>query len=73
METKNQNQEMELSTLQMQYKALQEKFNQQEIVNNNLIQEMLNAGPAGFRWRFVEIALTYGLLAATVCWSYFLL
>ena len=29
---------MELSTLQMQYKALQEKFNQQEIVNNNLIQ-----------------------------------
>ena len=68
---KNQNQEMELSTLQMQYKALQEKFNQQEIVNNNLIQEMLKAGTAGFRRRFVEIALTYGLLAATVCWSWY--
>ena len=71
METKSQNHEMELSTLQTQYKALQEKFNQQEIVNNNLIQEMLKAGTAVFRRRFVEIVLTYGLLAATVCWSWY--
>lgn len=71
METKSQNHEMELSTLQTQYKALQEKFNQQEIVNNNLIQEMLKAGMAVFRRRFVEIVLTYGLLAATVCWSWY--
>lgn len=71
METKNQNTETGLSSLQMQYKALQEKFNQQEIVNNCLIQEMLKAGTAGFRRRLVEIVLTYGLLAATVCWSWY--
>ena len=62
---------MELSSLQMQYKTLQEKFNRQEIVNNRLIQEILNAGTVGFRRRLVEIVLTYGLLTATVCWSWF--
>ena len=71
MEEKKQNQEVELSALQMQYKTLQEKFNQQEIVNNDLIHEMLHTRIANFKRRNAEIILTYGLLAATVCWSCF--
>ena len=71
MEEKKQNQEVELSALQMQYKTLQEKFNQQEIVNNDLIHEMLHTKIANFKRRNAEIILTYGLLAATVCWSCF--
>ena len=71
MEEKNQNQEVELSALQMQYKTLQEKFSQQEIVNNDLIHEMLHSKISDFKRRNLEIVLTYGLLAATVCWSCF--
>ena len=71
MEEKKQNQEMELSSLQMQYKTLQEKFNQQEIVNNDLVHEMIHTKIANFKRRDAEIILTYGLLAATVCWSCF--
>lgn len=71
MEEKNQNQEMELSSLQMQYKTLQEKFNQQEIVNNDLIHEIIRTKISNFKRRNAEIILTYGLLAATVCWSCF--
>jgi len=71
MEEKKQNQEMELSSVQMQYKTLQEKFNQQEIVNNDLIHEMLHSKISDFKRRNLEIVLTYGLLAATVCWSCF--
>ena len=71
MEEKNQNQEVELSALQMQYKTLQEKFNQQEIVNNDLIHEMLHSKIANFKRRNWEIVLTYGLLAAAVCWSWY--
>ena len=71
MEEKKQNQEAELSSLQMQYKTLQEKFNQQEIVNNDLIHEMLHSKISDFKRRNMEIALTYGLLAAAVCWSWY--
>ena len=71
MEEKKQNQEVELTALQMQYKKLQEKFNQQEIVNNDLIHEMLHSKISDFKRRNLEIILTYGLLAATVCWSCF--
>lgn len=71
MEEKKQNQEVELSSLQMQYKTLQEKFNQQEIVNNDLIHEMIQTKIGNFKRRNAEIVLTYGLLAATVCWSCF--
>jgi len=71
MEEKKQNQEMELSSLQMQYKTLQEKFNQQEIVNNDLVHEMIHTKIANFKRRDAEIILTYGLLAAIVCWSCF--
>lgn len=70
MEEKKQNQEAELSSLQMQYKTLQEKFNQQEIVNNDLIHEMLHSKISDFKRRNMEIALTYGLLSAAVCWSW---
>ena len=71
MEEKKQNQEVELSALQMQYKTLQEKFNQQEIVNNDLIHEMLHSRISDFKRRNLEIVLTYGLLAAAVCWSWY--
>ncbi len=71
MEEKKQNQEAELSSLQMQYKTLQEKFNQQEIVNNDLIHEMLHSKISDFKRRNMEIALTYGLLSAAVCWSWY--
>ena len=69
MTTENQNQEMELDDLKVQYQSLQEKFNQQEIVNNDLIHEMIQTKIANFKRRNAEIILTYGLLAATVCWS----
>ena len=71
MTTENQNQEMELDDLKVQYQSLQEKFNQQEIVNNDLIHEMIQTKIANFKRRNAEIILTYGLLAATVCWSCF--
>jgi len=71
MEEKKQNQEMELSSLQMQYKTLQEKFNQQEIVNNDLVHEMLHSKISDFKRRNMEIVLTYGLLSAAVCWSWY--
>lgn len=71
MEERNKNQEEELSSLQMQYKTLQEKFNQQEIVNNDLIHEMLHSKISDFKRRNMEIALTYGLLSAAVCWSWY--
>ena len=70
MEEKKQNQEVELTALQMQYKTLQEKFNQQEIVNNDLIHEMLHSRISDFKRRNMEIVLTYGLLSAAVCWSW---
>ena len=70
MEEKKQNQEAELSSLQMQYKTLQEKFNQQEIVNNDLIHEMLHSKISDFKRRNMEIALTCGLLSTAVCWSW---
>ena len=71
MTTENHNQEMELDDLKVQYQSLQEKFNQQEIVNNDLIHEMIQTKIGNFKRRNAEIVLTYGLLAATVCWSYF--
>ena len=70
MEEKKQNQEVELTALQMQYKKLQEKFNQQEIVNNDLIHEMIHTKISDFKRRNMEIVLTYGLLSAAVCWSW---
>ena len=57
--------------MQMQYKKLQEKFNQQEIVNNDLIHEMLHSRISDFKRRNMEIVLTYGLLSAAVCWSWY--
>ena len=69
MTTENQNQEMELDDLKVQYQSLQEKFNQQEIVNNDLIHEMIQTKIANFKRRNAEIILIYGLLAATVYWS----
>ena len=71
MEEKKQNQEVELSTLQMQYESLQEKLNEQEIVNNSLIHEMLHSRISGFIRHNIEIVLTYGLLTAAVCWSWY--
>lgn len=71
MEENRQNQEMELSSLQAQYKTLQEKFNRQEIVNDHLMYEMLHTRISDFKRRNVEIALTYGLLAAAVVWSWY--
>ena len=71
MTTENQNQEMELEDLKVQYQSLQEKFNQQEIVNNDLIHEMLHSRISDFKRRNMEIVLTYGLLAAAVCWSWY--
>ncbi len=55
--------------MKVQYQSLQEKFNQQEIVNNDLIHEMIQTKIANFKRRNAEIILTYGLLAATVYWS----
>ena len=69
MEEKKRNQEMELTELQMQYKGLQEKFKEQEIVGGGLMHEMLHTRLSDLRRRNVEIVLTYGLLAAAVCWS----
>ena len=57
--------------MQRQYKTLQEKFNQQEIVNNDLIHKMLHSKISDFKRRNMEIVLTYGLLAAAVCWSWY--
>ena len=71
MEEKKQNQEAELSSLQVQYKALQEKFSQQEIVNNDLIHEMIHTKISTFQRRNMEIVLTYGLLTTAVCWSWY--
>lgn len=55
--------------MKVQYQSLQEKFNQQEIVNNDLIHEMIQTKIANFKRRNAEIILIYGLLAATVYWS----
>ena len=71
MEENRQNQEMELSSLQAQYKTLQEKFNQQEIVNNDLMHEMLHTRITDFKRRNMERVLTYGLLTAAVGWSWY--
>ena len=71
MEENRQNQEMELSSLQAQYKTLQEKFKRQEIVNDELMHEMLHSRISDFKRRNVEIALTYGLLVAAVVWSWY--
>lgn len=71
MSQENHNSEMELSNLQVQYQSLQEKFCQQEIVNNGLIHEMLHAGISNFKRRNAEIILTYGLLSVTSCWSWY--
>ena len=71
MSQENHNPEMEVTSLQKQYQSLQEKFGQQEIVNNGLIQEMLHASIANFKRRNAEIILTYGLLAVTTCWSWY--
>lgn len=57
--------------MKVQYQSLQEKFNQQEIVNNDLIHEMIQTKIANFKRRNAEIILTYGLLAAAVCWSWY--
>jgi hypothetical protein len=71
MSQENHNSEMELSNLQVQYQSLQEKFCQQEIVNNGLIHEMLHVGISNFKRRNAEIILTYGLLSVTACWSWY--
>jgi hypothetical protein len=71
MTTENQNQEMELDDLKVQYQSLQEKFNQQEIVNNDLIHEIIHTKIGDFKRRNMEIILSYGLLTATVCWSWY--
>lgn len=71
MSQENHTPEMELSTLQAQYQSLQEKFGQQEIVNAPLIHAMLQTGISNFKRRNAEIILTYALLAATACWSWY--
>ena len=62
---------MELDDLKVQYQTLQEKFNQQEIVNNDLIHEIIHTKIGDFKRRNMEIILSYGLLTATVCWSWY--
>ena len=62
---------MELDDLKVQYQKLQEKFNQQEIVNNDLIHEIIHTKIGDFKRRNMEIILSYGLLTATVCWSWY--
>lgn len=71
MSQENQNTEKELSNLQEQYRSLQEKFGQQEIVDSSLVHQMLQARLSNFRRRHAEIILTYGLLAVTACWSWY--
>lgn len=70
MTTENQNQEMELDDLKVQYQSLQEKFNQQEIVNNDLIHEMIQTKIGNFKRRNVVIICTYVLLISSVSWSW---
>lgn len=71
MEENKQNQEMVLSSLQSTFMTLQEKLNQQEVVNNNLIHEMLHLKITDFKRRNTAIVLTYMLLATAVCWSWY--
>ena len=71
MSTESQNQETELNDLKVQYQSLQEKFNQQEIVNNDLIHEIIHTKIGDFKRRNMEIILSYGLLTAAVCWSWY--
>ena len=71
MSQENQNQEMELTNLQEQYHSLQEKLDQQEIVDNTRIHQMLHTGRSNFKRRNAQIILTYGLLAVTACWIWY--
>ena len=61
---------MELDDLKVQYQSLQEKFNQQEIVNNDLIHEIIHTKIGDFKHRNVVIICTYVLLISSVSWSW---
>ena len=73
MENQENNNLIELQQLKVQYETLKQQFDQQEIVNNNIIHEMLHAGISNFKRRNAEIILIYGMLAATACWSWYYL
>lgn len=69
MEENRQNQDMVLSSLQEQYKTLQEKFNLQGNVNHDQIHKMLYSKITDFKRRNMGILITYLLLTTAVCWS----
>ena len=73
MENQENNNLIELQQLKVQYETLKQQFDQQEIVNNNIIHEMLHAGISNFKRRNAEIILIYGMLAATACWIWYYL
>ena len=73
MENQENNNLIELEQLKAQYATLKQQFDQQEIVNNNIIHEMLHAGISNFKHRSAEIIFIYGMLAATACWSWYYL
>lgn len=71
MEEKNIKQEKKSFSLETQYRQLQEKINQQEITSNDIIHDILHTGIATIRFHIGEIILIYGLLTATICWSWY--
>ena len=73
MENQENNNLIELEQLKAQFGTLKQQFDQQEIVNNNIIHEMLHAGISNFKHHNAEIMLIYGMLAATACWSWYYL
>ena len=73
MENQENNNLIELEQLKAQYGALKQQFDQQEIVNNNIIHEMLHAGISNIKHRSAEIIFIYGMLVATACWSWYYL
>ena len=73
MENQENNNLIELEQVKAHYATLKQQFDQQEIVNNNIIHEMLHAGISNFKHRSAEIIFIYGMLAATACWSWYYL
>ena len=67
-----ENSNITLEPLQAQYNALQEKFSQQENLNDELIQSMIKSKLSVFNQHRAEIFLTYGLLIGImiVSWSF---